>query len=245
MDILKVVSHLMNYPTQDMIDNADELREVIASAREIPPASRQQITDLLNTLCDRDLMDVQEEFGNLFDRGRSLSLLLFEHVHGESRDRGQAMVNLMKVYSENGFHISVRELPDYIPLYLEYLGQRPDLEAREWLADVAPILANISARLTERKSLYHCLFDALLIISGANLDIADIQTTVAKEPVDHSLEALDKIWEEEAVTFGGDAVSGGCPTTNKPAGKQQVQPSVKWVDAAASSQAKQNTPRVL
>ncbi|MBL4794241.1 MAG: nitrate reductase molybdenum cofactor assembly chaperone [Pseudomonadales bacterium] len=235
MDILKVISRLMNYPTQELVDNADELVDVINGAREIPPASREALKALLSSICDNDLMDVQEEFGNLFDRGRSLSLLLFEHVHGESRDRGPAMVDLMGIYQQNGFHISVRELPDYIPLYLEYLGQRPDIEAREWLADVAHILGSISARLEERKSLYHSLFDCLLIISGAQIDLTGIRETVSKEVVDYSLEALDKLWEEEAVTFGGDAVSGGCPTTKKPASNQQVQPSVKWVDAAAAA----------
>src|SRR5690606_22756321 len=83
--------------------------------------------------CGGDLVDVQARYSELFDKGRALSLLLFEHVHGESRDRGQAMVDLMAQYEAAGFAIGVRELPDYIPLYLEFLATREDLEAREGL----------------------------------------------------------------------------------------------------------------
>jgi hypothetical protein len=76
----------------------------------------------------------------LFDRGRALSLHLFEHIHGESRDRGQAMVNLLEVYRQHGFELSARELPDYMPLFLEYLAQRPQEEALDMLADTLHVM---------------------------------------------------------------------------------------------------------
>jgi nitrate reductase delta subunit len=157
-------------------------------------------------------LDAQASYGLLFDRGRSLSLLLFEHVHGESRDRGQAMVDLMTQYESNGFFINVRELPDHIPLYLEYLSQRPDLEAREGLADVSHIMAMLSARLQERESPYHNLFDALLMISGVNVDVAELRKTAANEERDDTPEAIDKIWEEEAITFGASDSKEECPS---------------------------------
>lgn len=212
MQILKVISALMCYPTEDLRDASAELRRAIEGAKEIPPSSRQAILGLVGSLGARDMMDVQEEYGFLFDRGRSLSLLLFEHVHGESRDRGQAMVDLMALYEKNGFAIDAKELPDYIPLYLEYLAQRPDLEAREGLHDISHILGLLSARLQERQSSYHCLFDALLIIAGAKVDIEDLKQIAANEERDDTPEAMDKVWEEEQVTFMGNQQPSSCST---------------------------------
>jgi nitrate reductase delta subunit len=236
MDILKVVSHLLAYPTAELIAHRGELAEVVKNAEQIPPTMRQSLIDMMEELAGRDLMDIQEEYGSLFDRGRSLSLLLFEHVHGESRDRGQAMVDLMANYQQAGFEISVRELPDYIPLYLEYLAQQPEIDARMGLADVAHILGMLSARLQERNSLYHLLFDTLLIISGANVDVEELRKTAAAEERDDTMEALDEVWEEEAVRFGSEDNSASCqPQSNLGAvaaqkARQEQATPMHWVD---------------
>ena len=228
----------MDYPSAEMQENAEELKQLILSSKEISPAMRKQLVELTEQIYGQDLLDAQENYTGLFDRGRALSLLLFEHVHGESRDRGQAMVDLMALYEQHGFAISVRELPDYIPLYLEYLAQRPSLEAREGLADVAHILGMLSARLQERSSLYSALFDALLMLAGVNLDIGELRQKASKEQRDDTPEALDKVWEEEAVTFGaGDAHNTRCPS--------QVGLQASPIDLDASALIKphvQNTP---
>src|SRR5690606_4720462 len=91
MRILKVISLLLDYPTAQLREHQLELAMAITSAHEISPEQRAELRALLDELCHGDLMDVQERYTDLFDRGRALSLLLFEHVHGESRDRGQAM----------------------------------------------------------------------------------------------------------------------------------------------------------
>lgn len=213
MDILKVISRLMDYPSAEVQQHAAELDTVIAQAREISPAMRAQLQSLLQEIYSGDLLDAQETYTGMFDRGRSLSLLLFEHVHGESRDRGQAMVDLMGQYEEAGFQLSAHELPDFIPLYLEFLAQRQDLEAREGLADISHILGMLSARLRERDSAYSAVFDALLMISGAQVDIEELQEVAAKEERDDSHEALDKIWEEEAITFGAGDAHNSCPSS--------------------------------
>ena len=109
--------------------------------------------------------------------------------------------------------LSAHELPDFIPLYLEFLAHREDLEAREGLADISHILGMLSARLRERNSNYGYLFDALLMISGAKVDVAELQEVAAKEERDDSHEALDKIWEEEAVTFGAGDAHNSCPSS--------------------------------
>ncbi|MEH6472476.1 MAG: nitrate reductase molybdenum cofactor assembly chaperone [Halopseudomonas sp.] len=237
MNILKVISLLMNYPNEDLQQYADDISEEILASREIPPVLRQRMVALSDSLCRRDLMEVQEEYGVLFDRGRSVSLLMFEHVHGEGRARGQAMVDLMENYTRNGYDITVRELPDFIPLFLEFLSQRPDIEARQGLADVGHIFGKISARLQERESLYAALFDALLIIGGIQVDIDKLKAEAATEERDDTLEAMDKVWEDEQVTFmANQSPEADCrpQTQQAPVNKDETVP-ITWVDAASNS----------
>lgn len=234
MQILKVISLLLDYPTQALLDARAELDEAIGRCRDISPQQRLALHELLALICDHDLMDGQEHYGALFGRGRSLSLLLFEHVHGESRDRGQAMVDMMAQYEEAGFAIGVKELPDYIPLYLEYLSTCEDLEAREGLADVAHLLAILAARLDERESAYAGCFRALLQIAGVEpqVAVAEVREQVAAEVRDDSLEALDKVWEEEAVDFMQAEQQDRCPSMASAPGKAREESAIPlhWVD---------------
>jgi len=135
------------------------------------------------------------------ERGRATSLLLFEHVHAESRDRGQAMVDLMNQYEQAGLQLDCRELPDYLPLYLEYLSTLPESQAREGLQNVAPILALIGGRLKQREVAQYQLFDALLKFAGSRLSSDSVTKQVAGEKRDDTRQALDAVWEEEQVKF--------------------------------------------
>ena len=233
MQILKVISLLLDYPAESLREGYLELAKAISGAREISPEQRGELRLLLEELTGGELMDAQERYSELFDKGRALSLLLFEHVHGESRDRGQAMVDLMAQYEAAGFAIGVRELPDYIPLYLEFLATREDLEAREGLADVAHLLALLAARLVERKSPYAACFRALLQIAGQPLEtVAELREQVAGEERDDSLEALDKVWEEEQVNFLQAEQQERCPSQASLPGKAREEGAVPlhWVD---------------
>jgi nitrate reductase delta subunit len=234
MQILKVISLLLDYPTEALLGGRDELDQAISASREISPQQRSALHELLELICENDLMDGQEHYGALFGRGRSLSLLMFEHVHGESRDRGQAMVDLMAQYEAAGFAIGVKELPDYIPLYLEYLATREDLEAREGLADVAHLLTLLAARLDERESAYAGCFRALLQIAGVEPQeaLAEVREQVAAEVRDDSLEALDKLWEEEAVDFMQAEQQDRCPSQTSLPGKAREEAAIPlhWVD---------------
>ncbi|MDH0895315.1 MULTISPECIES: nitrate reductase molybdenum cofactor assembly chaperone [unclassified Pseudomonas] len=234
MRILKVISLLLDYPDEALQGAHAELEAALGGAREISPDQRGALLRLLDELAREELMDAQERYTELFDRGRALSLLLFEHVHGESRDRGQAMVDLMAQYEAAGFAIGVRELPDYIPLYLEYLASREPIEAREGLADVAHLLALLAARLEERESPYAACFRALLQIAGEQpaSALAKVREQVAGEPRDDSLEALDKLWEEEAVDFLKAEQQERCPSQTTRPGKvrEEVPVPVHWID---------------
>lgn len=234
MQILKVISLLLDYPTEQLLEGRAELAQAIDAAREISPQQRSALQELLALIGDNDLMDGQEHYGALFGRGRSLSLLLFEHVHGESRDRGQAMVDMLAQYEAAGFAIGVKELPDYIPLYLEFLSTREDLEAREGLADIAHLLALLATRLDERESAYAGCFRALLQIAGVEPQqaVAEMRQQVAAEVRDDSLEALDKIWEEEAVDFLKAEQQDRCPSQTTMPGKarEEMPVPLHWVD---------------
>ena len=149
----------------------------------------------------------------------------------------------MDQYNNNGFHISVKELPDYIPLYLEYLSEREDIEAREGLADVAHILGLLSARLQERGSHYAALFSALLQISGAEVDLSAMREKAANEERDDTLEALDKVWEEEAIKFGADDQQQACPSQRGPIEVPVQTNPVHFVDSTKLASATQGGVR--
>ena len=201
MKTLKVLSALLCYPQPEMQAALTEMTEALEQENRLPKSAFLALQALIQQMQCADLMTLQEGYIGLFDRGRALSLHLFEHVHGQSRDRGQAMVDLLETYRRHGFELSARELPDYIPLFLEYLAQRPDDEALTLLTDAMPIMALIGARLAERGSDYHAVFDALGALVGEPADIADIRRQAATEGPDQTVVNMDQIWEEEAVTF--------------------------------------------
>ncbi len=194
MRILKIIALLMEYPDEVLWENRDEALDLITQdAPTLLPFTR--------TYLSAPLLDRQAEWCEVFERGRATSLLLFEHVHEESRDRGQAMVDLMAQYEKVGLQLDCRELPDYLPLYLEYLSIVGEAEARDGLQNVAPILALIGGRLKQRDVAHYQLFDALLRLAETRLSSDSVAAQVATEKRDDTRQALDAVWEEEQVKF--------------------------------------------
>ena len=201
---LKVLSLLLAYPTREIKAAASEFARVLEAEGHLPEARRAPLRRLAAQLGERDLFDLEERYVLLFDRTRSLSLHLFEHVHGESRDRGQAMVELGELYAANGLEMPANELPDYLPLFLEFLATRPAPEAREYLADIAHIVAALGERLRKRKSIYAEVFAAIEALAGMKAEPVEIAELLERPDDDpHDLEAIDRVWEEAPVTFGG------------------------------------------
>jgi nitrate reductase delta subunit len=231
MKTLKVLSALLCYPQPEILAALGEMAEVLDQENLLPEREQRVLRTFMNRLERTDLMEWQERYVATFDRGRALSLHLFEHVHGESRDRGQAMVNLLEVYRQHGFELSARELPDYIPLFLEYLAQRPAKEALDLLADSLHVMALLGARLAERGSDYHVVFDALATLVGEPADIEDIRRQVATEGPDETVVNMDQIWDEEAVTFLAN--QEGCGVNRSMPGAAQP---VQWVPRPGSMQ---------
>jgi nitrate reductase delta subunit len=146
-------------------------------------------------------MDAQATYIGLFDQSRSLSLHLFEHIHGESRDRGQAMVDLLAHYRSKGFDLATVELPDFLPLFLEFLSTQPLGEARDLLGETVDIVSLLRARLQKRQSPYAAVLRAVEALAPCRADSRALQETVAGEAADDTPEALDRTWEEAPVTF--------------------------------------------
>ncbi|HLV49105.1 MAG TPA: nitrate reductase molybdenum cofactor assembly chaperone [Aliidiomarina sp.] len=232
MQIAQVISLLLDYPTEELAEAKQAFLDVVAASK-LAPERKQNMVDFVEQRFSGDIMDWQSEYNSLFERGRSLSLLLFEHIHGESRARGQAMVDLLNQYKEAGLEIGVRELPDYIPLYLEFLSTQGEENLVLGLQEIAHILATLTARLEQRESNYAALTNSLLNLSGVQVDMADIHSQIANEERDDTSEALDKVWEEEMVTFGPDSNAEGCSTgTSRPSEgqrKDQYVP-IQWAD---------------
>jgi len=203
MKTFKVFSALLSYPSEELIGAVPELTQALDADRLLSPDCRKALDVLLDELAAHDVYDLQERYGLLFDRSKTLSLHLFEHVHGESRDRGQAMVDLRSMYETAGLFIAANELPDYLPLFLEFLSTQELSAARELLGQTAHILAALAERLDRRHSSYKAVFDALVAIA-AETPRRDIVEELLKSPdVDPmDLQALDAAWEEEEVRFG-------------------------------------------
>jgi nitrate reductase delta subunit len=208
-NIFKALSALLTYPTTELQQAADEIGTIVEATPVIPARIRAQLDTLLKELATRDLYDLQERYVLLFDRTRSLSLHLFEHVHGESRDRGQAMVDLKNLYEREGLAINTAELPDFVPLFLEFLSTQPFAKACELLAQPAHILSALAERLRKRNSPYEAVFRALVALAAAkpaNDQVAALLEEPDFDPTDFA--ALDKAWEDEPVRFGPSA--DGC-----------------------------------
>lgn len=202
---LRVLARLLDYPSVDLQQAAGEMSDIIDAERRWRGPLRQQLVDWCQHVAETDLLDLQAEYVALFDKGRSTSLLLFEHVHGESRDRGQAMVDLMNEYQAAGFELDARELPDYLPLFLEYLSTRPEGEIARWLGEIRHILALLMARLEEREADHALAPYALLALIGAEEEVNEHRDEVKAEAPDDTPEALDAVWEEEAVRFSAES----------------------------------------
>lgn len=213
MKTFKALSLLLTYPDAELQAAIPALRDILRGEGLLGPHRIATIEPLLASLAKSDIYDLQETYVLLFDRSRTLSLNLFEHVHGESRDRGGAMVDLLETYRAGGFDLSGTELPDHLPVLLEYLSTRPLAEAQALLSDAGHILVALAERLTRRQSPYAGVLEALVALAEARLDTAEATALLAEADDDpQDLAALDAVWEEAQVTFAPDP-NAGCPVS--------------------------------
>jgi len=184
---LKALGALLTYPDQTLVAAVPELRQAIEDS-PLAPELKPKLRSLLDYLQSTDPWVLQESYVERFDTGRSTSLHLFEHVHGESKDRGQAMVDLKNHYDAAGFTLVPEELPDYLPAFLEFCSVIEPAEAADFLGGSAPILEALAQRLTAKGSPYAAVFPALLSFADPH---------DRKLPPVHPEKELDAEWAEE------------------------------------------------
>ena len=177
----QVLSALLLYPEPALIEHLPELERVLAAT----PALHAPLRSLLAYLSGGDLIALQQNYVMTFDRNPSHSLHLFEHIHGESRDRGQAMVDLLQEYRKHGLDMTGDDLPDFVPLFLEFLSQQDEAEAARLLSDAIHVLAHIGRKLAANNSPYAVVFDVLQLLSPVAAE------ELAEPPVRDMDEALE------------------------------------------------------
>jgi len=156
--LYRILSALLSYPEEKLLQALPE----IDRALDAFPDARQRLAPLLQRLRDSDdLIELQLDYVAMFDRVPDYSLHLFEHIHGESRDRGAAMLDLLGEYQRRGFEPADNELPDYLPLFLEFLGQLDEAEIALFINDAVHVIAAIGERLERIDTPYAAAFAVL------------------------------------------------------------------------------------
>jgi len=203
MRTYRALGALLTYPTEDLVAALPEIQEALQREGMVAASARADVDALITRLESVDLLDLQDEYVSLFDRTRSLSLHLYEHLYGEARERGQAMVRLQTLYKFHGFAHTPAELPDYLPLFCEFLSLMPDRTARAILSDAAATIEALHQRAAKRQMPYAAVFGALISLASKQVDrelLAEIMRGGGDD--DGSLDALDRQWEDAPVTFG-------------------------------------------
>ncbi len=194
---LRVFAKLLSYPDATLRRHLPEMKAALHLEAALSSGRLAELDGLINSLMAGDGFDIEEAYVDLFDRGRKTSLHLFEHVHGDSRERGPAMIDLAQTYEKAGLFLAPGELPDYLPAVLEFVSTQPPPEARAFLSEMAHIFSVIFAALQQRQSRYAGILNALLELAGETVQAVNL----APEP------PLDESWAEPVV-FDGCASEG-------------------------------------
>lgn len=197
---LRAMARLLAYPDAELRAHLGDLMDALRGEQGLSETRVAGLSRLVSQLEGADGYEIESDYVELFDRGRATSLHLFEHVHGDSRDRGQAMVDLVQTYEQAGLHLHPNnggELPDYLPLVMEFASTLDASAAQGFTGEFAHILNALYAALLKRRSLYAHVPAAVLELMGHAIEPTEV-------PED---EALDDAWAEPAA-FDGCASRG-------------------------------------
>jgi len=203
---LRVLAALLSYPDARVRGHLPEMRAILRGERALTASRLTELEGLIEVLANADALDTEAGYVELFDRGRTTSLHLFEHVHGDSRDRGPAMIDLTQTYEKAGLYLAPGELPDYLPAVLEFVSTQPAREARAFLGEMAHILNALFNALRSRDSAYASVLGALLEMAG---ETAQTVTLAAEQSMDES-------WVEPPVFDGCSSIGQARPDQSRP-----------------------------
>ncbi len=203
---LRILGALLAYPDARLRAFLPEMRGLLAEEDAVSPSRRMELDALIEHLRRADPLHTEAAYVELFDRGRGTSLHLFEHVHGDSRERGPAMVDLCRTYEAAGLFLAPGELPDYLPVAIEFASTQPPRQARAFLGEIAHILNGLFAALRKRESAYASVLGALIELAGEKAQPVE---PTADEPLDDS-------WAEPPVFDGCSARGQAKPGKAQP-----------------------------
>jgi nitrate reductase delta subunit len=192
MKTYKGLSLLLDYPEPEWLAALDEIEEVLVEEAERNGSAAEMLAPLLTWLRTEPLVRLQENYVATFDRHPAHSLHLFEHLHGESRERGPALLDLQAEYARHGLTLCAKELPDYLPLFLEYLSLLPEAEAKALLGEAVHVLAHIGRRLALHQSPYARVFEVLARLSP-----------LAAEPLRTPVRDMEQVLEAQGPAADG------------------------------------------
>jgi len=216
MKTFQLLGLLLTYPSEPLQEATGSFTELFESEDLLTKSQLRSLQPLLDDYTNGDLISLQEQYVSTFDRGRNHCLHLFEHIHGESRDRGVAMVDMKEMYASKGLDISSNELPDYLPLFLEYLSFCELDEAIELLADAIDVIATIGTHLEKSDSPYTCVFNVLESLPKIKVDKKKVALAVKNAPKDpETFEELDKEWEETPAFDNDETDCSNCSIHQK------------------------------
>ena len=217
---LRLLARLLTYPDAALRGDLADLRATLAAGVSMPAARRAELDALVATLENGDPIENEAEYVRTFDQGRSTSLHLFEHVHGDSRDRGPAMIDLAQTFEKAGLYLAPGEMPDHLPVVLEFASTQPAREARAFLGEMAHILNAIFSALHKRGSRYASALGALIELAGEKAAAVPLPDEV---PIDES-------WAEP-MAFDGCSTAG----QSRPGQAQPIQIQRKTAGTAAGA----------
>lgn len=148
----KAMSLLLEYPTQELHANLDDMAKAVSQETDMQDEERAAVLDLIAFMRQSDPIELQAEYVKTFDLVAEHSLHLTHHLFGDDKNRGPALIDLTEMYKEYGLDQATNELPDYLPLVLEFASQLEDSEARVFLADTAKILKVLADNLDKVSS---------------------------------------------------------------------------------------------
>jgi len=195
----RALSALLSYPTPEIRAAAGEAEHILRSEGILTGSHLEKVCEFIAALQASPQLEAESSYIDAFDRGRSTSLHLFEHIHGESRDRGQAMIRLLGRYRAHGLEPQSGELPDFLPLFLEFLSACRREQAIKYLSEVGDIIAGIGHRLRKRSAPNAPVLEAIASLVVQDHDV--LAASLSELERDDSPAALDIAWEEAPVTF--------------------------------------------
>lgn len=225
---LRVLAHLLDYPDAALRAALPEMREALHAQDTLDEERLAEIDALVDTLLRDDGFDTEAAYVDLFDRGRGTALHLFEHVHGDARERGPAMIDLIQTYEQAGLYLASDELPDHLTVLLEYASTQPAASAKNLLGEIAHILRNVFSALTRRQSAYASVLAALLDLAGEPVRAVELP----REP------GLDETWSEPAAFDGCSSAGQRRPGETQPVRvvrNTRAQPQMQQPEQGASA----------